>query len=812
MWGMKAEERISARACGKIREAIADAEGNEVVLAAWLDGAGTVDRVEVVSRGDVESAPAVLRHLERVDVVIHNHPSGVLAPSKADLSVAGILGEEGVGFYIVDNEVRHVYVVVEPLPERPLTPLPEEELAALLSPGGPFSAMPHYEYREAQVGLLREVVRAFNDDGILVAEAGTGIGKSYAYLIPALLWGTNNEERVVVSTATITLQQQLVEKDIPYVQKVLGTRVKVTLVKGRQNYLCRHRLAEVLEEGAEDLFADPDLLKALADWAVSTPTGDRADIPFHVPDEVWGQVCSEAELCMGLRCPDRERCFVLRVRKEAAASRLLVVNHHLLFSDLSMRMEGRGFDTAAVLPGFSRLILDEAHNLEDSASSFFSQVLSPEGVLRVLRRIHSRGRRGAKGVLRRLEKTLGGLEQAEEWIADLNRIAERAEALRGVWLALLPEEGTVRMDGDAVSRCAPGFESLFALQEEILGFLGEVDRLIKSLDEAMKDHPAVQEFLLHVRRLRDVARFCQAYRDRADAEQVYWVERVRRTRGEPSFRLVITPLDPGALLREHLYEAVKTLVFTSATLTVGGSFTFWEETVGLVGMGDRLRERAFPSPFPYEEHVLLSVPTDAPPPEDAGYQAYLSSLLKEVLVLSEGHALVLFTSYRMLEDTYRDVAPVLLDHNLLVLKQGEDERSRLLSRFKEIPASILFGTESFWEGVDVPGEALQLVVLCRLPFRVPSHPVLQARVERLAAEGKSPFYHRQLPEAIMRFKQGFGRLMRRTTDRGVVLVTDSRIVSRSYGRLFLSSIPRTRLAVTHTEGVLREMERFLYPG
>jgi len=404
---VRAEQRIGLRVIEEIREAIADANGNEVFLVGKRGHDGKVESVTVGARGNEEAVPVLSPHLEEGDVIIHNHPSGGITPSGADLAIASRLGNQGIGFFIVDNRLDEVYVVAEPVEAREIAPLDEDALAAGLSPDGALSRLyPLFEERASQVDMLRLVCRAFNGDEICAAEAGTGVGKSLAYLLPAVAWAVQNGERVVVSTNTINLQQQLVEKDIPLVKKVLGQDPKVVLVKGRRNYLCLHRLNEALEE--QSLFdeRDPDLL-AIREWARTTETGSRTDLSFYPPEDAWSRVCSEADACLGLRCSHREGCFVLKARREASSAKILIANHHLLFADLAFRMAGSGFDDPAVLPPFRRLIFDEAHNVEKAASSFFSQSFSRLVILRFLGRLLRRRKGRATGHFPALARRLG---------------------------------------------------------------------------------------------------------------------------------------------------------------------------------------------------------------------------------------------------------------------------------------------------------------------------------------------------------------------------------------------------------------------
>jgi len=399
---MTIEERFGTGALEALRDAIREAGGQEVFCLARVDDRVCVQELSVAARGNEGAVPAVTADVEGWDVVIHNHPSGILRPSSADLAIAARLGNDGIGFYIVDNDVERVYAVVEPVRKRELRELDGATLASLVKPGGRLQEiMEGYEARDPQIDMLESVVGCLNADKVGAFEAGTGVGKSLAYLVPVMAWVGRNAERIIVSTGTINLQQQLMDKDIPLVRRLLGSGVRAELVKGRQNYLCPTRLADALEEvslldeGKEDL-------KALRDWAASSPTGSRSELPFQPSEDLWSEVCSEADTCRGAACASRGQCFFLRARRAAASAQLLVVNHHLLFADLSVRLSGIGFDTAAVLPPAQRLVMDEAHNIEAAASSYFSSSFSRSSLRRTLRRLHRNGRGGSTGIAHRL--------------------------------------------------------------------------------------------------------------------------------------------------------------------------------------------------------------------------------------------------------------------------------------------------------------------------------------------------------------------------------------------------------------------------
>ncbi|MFW5741861.1 MAG: helicase C-terminal domain-containing protein [Spirochaetota bacterium] len=837
---MDAAERIDSSVVWSMRGAIGESEGSEVLFLCDLDDDMRVTSARVVARGVPDMVAAPMEQLHHGQVVIHNHPSGSLQPSRADVSVAAELADSGVGSYIIDNDVTELLVVVEPAEPHRLEPLDADELAATIDDGGALSDLfQNFEPRQSQVDMLRLVVNGFNENRIVAVEAGTGVGKSFAYLVPALAWADRNDERVVVSTATINLQQQLVEKDIPTVQRLLGVDVPVMLVKGRGNYLCRKRLGEAFDE--ESLFAEdavPDLsahdvtaappreetsaadpdddfdssdpdLQAIRDWARSSDTGSRSELPFTVSDELWNRVNSDADSCTELTCRMREDCFFLRARRQAAAAKVLVANHHLLFIDLALRVRGIGFETRAVLPPFQRLVFDEAHSIENSATSLFSESFSRYTVRKHSRRLRHSRRDREYGLLAAVRRRGADAATVVRAIDELRAVDEAAEALDRAVISEV-EELTLR-----ITRAMPE-----ARLKAILDPVDEVHTrlvvLANTLGEVMEDDDGEEggpfyDLRVVLRRIESLITLCDTFTDFDNhSDRVFWVEVRRSSRGGRFARLISSPLDIRGVMREAVFDVFDTAVFTSATLTVAGSFDYWAGRVGLLEVPRETDLARFASPFPYREHALVAVPTDAPEPSSPAYQGYLESFLGDLLEVTEGRALVLFTSYEMLRAAHRALRDRLAEHGIVALRQGDEDRARLLARFSEDISSVLFATESFWQGVDVPGESLRAVVLCRLPFRVPTDPILLARTEAIEARGGNAFGELSLPEAVMKFRQGFGRLMRRGTDRGIVVVTDVRVLTKRYGSLFLQSLPETHSSQREASGVLEDIERFLY--
>ncbi|MDR1655790.1 MAG: ATP-dependent DNA helicase DinG [Treponema sp.] len=834
---MQAAERFGGDCIERLREAIEDAGGNEIFATGWLDEGGLVSRIKILARGNETSVPALLKNAEMddpgslPDVFIHNHPSGFLTPSDNDLAISGRAGEAGLGAYITDNAVEKVYVVAEPVRRRRYKALEAGRIVRALEPGGAVAKrLPAYEIRESQLNLIKLIVKAFNGNAVAAAEAGTGVGKSFAYLLPSVRYALDNGERIVVSTATITLQQQLFDKDIPLVLSALSPaerkQIKTVLMKGRGNYLCRRRLTDALMEPLLDE-EEYEELRRIAAWTEVTKSGGRSDLSFLPQEGIWSRICSEADMCMGLRCPERERCFVLALRKEAADAKLIVVNHHLLFADLAARHEGAGYDATVVLPPYRRVIIDEAHTMEGAATDFFSKSFSRLGLARQLGRLYRRRRAKSSGLLLRLADICGGKRgkgpasqpgpqgegsPLDEAAAAMEGIRDAMDVLDQLALTLCGEEGVFRL-------CPRAEEGAFSLASPLIGLRKKIDLLaawiremLENINEDDQDDPAVWETKSILRRLETVGSICLAFVEYREREQeVLWIE--KRGTGSDAWAVFSeTPVDVAPGLDEALFRPNKTVICTSATLTVSGSFNYWAGRNGAALNPEReTMMGVFPSPFPYSKSVLLAVPTDAPLPDEASYQEFVDHAALSLTLAAGGSALILFTSYLSLKSAYNAAQPELQRQGIRCLKQGDDDRARLLAAFLEDRASVLFATDSFWEGVDAPGDTLRLVILCRLPFRTPKDPVFEARREAVEKYGGNAFMELSLPESVMKFKQGFGRLMRRSSDRGVIAVLDGRLLKKRYGEYFLRSLPETRTCFTEFESIVQNTERFLFP-
>ena len=592
-------------------------------------------------------------------------------------------------------------------------------------PGGTLAQrLDDYEFRPSQVRMAHAVHRALEEQNHVIIEAGTGTGKTLAYLLPALLHG----RRILVSTGTKTLQDQIFYKDIPLLESVLGRPIRAAYLKGRNNYLCRLKMETLHVEG---LFSLRELksFKAIIDWAAETETGDRAELGSVGDDsDLWSRMDARRERCLGSKCKDYERCFLTLVRQKAMEADIVVVNHHLFFADLSIRKS----DVPAILPDYSAVIFDEAHELEDIATDYFGFHISNF--------------------------------RLAEFVHDANKL---------------------EADVELVSRASDRFFNGFALLrdgrhpvpklEGIEGLIGALQDARRSIKQ-MKDFSGEYEAL--ARRAGELEAELEIFRSGRLENYVSWIE--RRDRG---IFLEACPVDVSGTLQEKLFTRVPTCVLTSATLTVGDSFGYIRDRLGL----NEVRELSLATEFNVQKQALLYIPKSMP---DYRHPSYVEKAAKEIrLVLraSTGRAFVLFTSYRQMETLYQELVDDLPFPCMIQGKGGG--KSRLLEEFKMTPNAVLFATASFWQGVDVKGEALSAVIIDKLPFQVPSDPLVAARSARIQRQGGNAFSEYHVPTAILRLKQGLGRLIRSTTDRGILAVLDNRLSTKSYGRLFMDSLP-----------------------
>lgn len=857
---------FTPQAAERLRREIADAGGAEIFAVGRLGRDDLIHDVEVFARGTAHEVPVVDLAAFEGDVVIHNHPSGHLAPSEPDVHIAASFSRSGVGFLIVNNDVSDLAVVKKVMVSAGGIRVEPGAVRAAFAEDGPLAAsLPRFEPRPQQLEMALKVCEAFNSNTHLIVEAGTGTGKSLAYLVPAIMWAVKNKRRVVVSTATINLQEQLVDKDLPALARALRMSFSWALVKGRGNYLCKRKFEDVMRFADQILdAAERDVFAQLAAWASETQTGSRSEMGFAVPQDLWEKVAADADACPRAKCPHAASCFVNAVRRKAQSATVLVVNHHLLFSDIAVR-QALGFATeASVLPAYSKVVFDEAHHVADAASEHLGRSVSRLGLTKLVNALYRRDSRRSRGAARiaadRAEKG-GGMEdgphrgvlvKAREMLMStgsglsarsrkeirdridklLEIVTSLREASEAFFSALASfvraakggdaSGGSVRLTKDTCSG-ALWEAGVLPAGDTVCTLLGAISQGLSDLGKAIEaggadmDSPdmvgLMAELAAYVLRAEGTKHDLGFILALEDERMVFWAEAsgaggdglelgLGPLPGSVSVRLVATPLDIATEMEEAVLANLDTAVFTSATLTVDGSFEYMKNEMGLSNLGDRLMELKVGSPFDFKRNVVLAVPTSLPSPDSPGFPEAAAKMLPEILQATRGRAFVLFTSYALMNWMAKELRDQLSALGMTVFVQGELPRSLTIDRFKAAPSPVLFGTDSFWEGVDVPGEALSCVVLTKLPFSVPDDPVFQARCERIQARGRNPFMHYAVPQAAIKFKQGFGRLIRTSEDRGAVVVLDRRIVEKAYGKVFLGSLPGYTLVTGDQETIL----------
>jgi len=673
------------------------------------------------------------------------------------------------------------------------------------SNGSLVNSCKNFEERPGQQDMARQILHAYIQKKIAILEAGTGTGKSLAYLIPAILWAIKQKEKTVISTYTIALQEQLLVKDIPMLFKALQVDLKAVIVKGMNNYLCLRKLKEMNEDRE---------IEALHKWSEHTQEGSYSDFTFPLTASSWDKVKADSQNCSHIHCPHYQECFFFKARRLTEEAHLLIVNHHILFADKAIKKQKDYREERAIIPSYKRLIIDEAHHLEEVALDALSKRFDRQNLMRLIGRIYSE-LYPESSCLTLIRQAIHKVTPSLMARLEIELPAEKRELADRIEKAFYGLEAFCRttfFSKEARWRLRlQHFQNPF-LQREVIPLFDELVYSLKKFAQSLQGlkeeiEKALPQYALELQavtlRLEEQAEGLEAFFVGVEnATRVRWVE--ASSTGN-NLILVDAQLDVSSYLKEEFFTPLSTLVLCSATLSSSGHFHHLRERLG-VSQELSISEHIYDSPFDYASNALLAVPFDLPDPGDSLFIKEASHFIFEAISASNGGAFILFTSYEMLRHVYQQLAPLAEKKGFHFLKQGDASRQLLIEEFKKKKRAVLFGADSFWEGVDIIGDALRLVILTKLPFRVPTDPLTQALSEIVEKSGKNSFMDYQVPQAIIKFKQGFGRLIRSKTDKGCTLCLDKRLITKSYGKLFLQSLPACKTLFAKNEEVLNHMK------
>lgn len=666
----------------------------------------------------------------------------------------------------------------------------------------------NFEVRNEQYEMSKYIAKGINENKKVIIEAGTGTGKTVAYLLPTILYAIENDLQLVVSTNTINLQEQLINKDIPLIKKILNKNFTYELVKGKGNYLCKRKmygisLFEKKNETEEEKW-ERNTLQNILEWDKNTTFGDKAELKYEIPYNIWEQVNCETDLCTGKKCPYYSSCYFFKARKNIDGAKLLIVNHHMFFADLAIRKEA-GFDTDfSILPNYHILVFDEAHNIEDTARSYFTYEISRYNFGKLIGNIYNRRiERNKSTILTKMlvflnenldqEKYVKIDELKDEIIKELNIYYDEGLKLFDKIMFPLSDRATneikLRIDNDKVKnskmwkevleikrnfqKC---FNDLKIIMNRFLNYIND----LQLEDEDGK----IYDFIKYYERLKEYDKTIHFILDTNDDGYVYWLS---MSTTKANIKLYATPFDVSCELEEHLFNKLNRIVFTSATLAVDNKFNYFKENIGL--QKEKLIEKIINSPFDYEKQMKVFIPSDTLDPNDIDFLDDLEKFIVEIIKSTKGKCFLLFTSYSSMNYLYNNIK-YSFGNEYTLIKQSDYPRHEMIEIFKKSENPVLFGTDSFWEGVDVQGEQLQSVIIIKIPFKVPNDPITEAIIENLKKNGKNPFNDYQVPQAVIKFKQGVGRLIRSKEDKGIITILDNRIITKNYGKKFLKDLPK----------------------
>ena len=820
---MEIKDRFSEESLQIIKKYLQENNNKSMIFKATFDDNELIQEPFFLSLYKKKNFEETLTKVSKNEVVIRVTKPNQLYPSDMELELSEELyNRRNIAYCLLSSDLDDFYFVQD----IDRTFLEEVDIKNYFAKDGILAKeIKGFEYRKEQEEMAHYIQDAINEDRKIIIEAGTGTGKTLAYLIPAIKWAVTNKKKVIIATNTINLQEQLLLKDIPLAKSIIKEDFSYVLVKGRSNYLCKRLFNELSIGRSIDIetfsMEAREQIEYILKWGNKTKTGDKAELPFEVYPDVWELVQSTTELCLGKKCPYRKECFYMKTRIEKMEADILISNHHVFFADLNVRAETDFDSEYLILPRYDMVIFDEAHNIESVARSYFSVEVSKISFSRLLNRIYQKKnkRKKEKSALIRVEDTIDekDLEDSQQYIYLLNTLKEEISILQNIGDEYFDEirkiyetntEAPIRKSLNNFEMTKSRFletlrDKKDIFQSKLADFLTLMMSFNNVIDEEKDKNPEVINFNNHLKMFKtyiDSFKFINSFED---DNYIYWLDiNSKRT----NVVLTATPLNIAKKLSSVLFDNLNRLVFASATIVANGNFDYFKKSLGLDE--EDCIECIIKSPFNYDEQMSVYIPTNIQDSENINaFVSDSSKFILDILLKTNGKAFILFTSYTMLNQIYYSISKKLIDKGFEVFLHGDKPRSQLIKEFKEAENPILFGTTSFWEGVDVQGENLSNVIITKLPFLVPTDPVVSAISKKIEEDGGNSFTDFQLPEAIIKFKQGVGRLIRKKTDSGNIFILDSRILKKRYGSLFINALPSQKnIKILEKDDIIEEIE------
>ena len=820
---MDIKERFSEESLRTIKEYLIENDNKSIIFKATFDENEVIQEPFFLSLYKKKTFEETLTKVKRDEVVIRITKPNQLYPNDLELELSEeLFNRRNIAYCLLSSDLDDFYFIQD----IDRTNLEKIDIENYFSEDGILvNEIKGFEHRHEQEEMAKNIQKAINDNRKIIVEAGTGTGKTLAYLIPAIKWTIANKKKVIIATNTINLQEQLLLKDIPLAKSVIKDEFSYALVKGRTNYLCKRLFTELSLGKSVDIetfsMEAREQIEYILKWGNKTKTGDKAELPFEVYPDVWELVQSTTELCLGKKCPFRKECFHMKTRMKKMEADILISNHHVFFSDLNVRAETDFDSEYLILPRYDMVIFDEAHNIESVARSYFSVEVSKISFTRLLHRIYQKKskKKKEKSALTRVEETIDEkyLEKTGDYLELLKNMKSEIYSLQTIGDEYFDEirkmfetntEAPIRKSLNNFEMTKSNFlENLRAKKEFFQAKLAEFLNLMMAfnnvIDEEKDKNPEVINFNNHLKIFKKYIDSFKFINNFSDDDYVYWLDiNSKRT----NVVLTATPLNIAQKLSSVLFENLNRLVFASATIMANGNFEYFKKSLGLDE--EECMECFIESPFDYENQMSVYIPADIQDSENLNaFITDASKFILDILKKTKGKAFILFTSYTMLNQIYYSLVNKLKNSNFEIFLHGEKPRSQLIKEFKEAKNPVLFGTTSFWEGVDVQGENLSNVIITKLPFLVPTDPIVSAISKKIEESGGNSFSDFQLPEAIIKFKQGVGRLIRKKTDRGNVFILDSRVIKKKYGSAFIKALPSQKnIKILEKDDIIKEIE------